>query len=303
MTGRDSLNRPLCQPTWGWRRGRWSDGRLVATAAPSAADALDGRSLQLSMAIRMVRTFLPSSVRDIVGTADAVRASDLDSTPCASAHAPTRRVSRWRSPGTSVIGECGCSHAPQASSPTSSPTSSSISSWIRHGCACRRSSRTAIVGGVVRTISVHQANQRAGHWWTGPVGTGLRGCAGSAPSCDRTTSTRRPHRPKRLPSSSRTIDCGEHATHIARRTQRRARAPCSARAPWRRARKAVGHSILIAAWHILHGDVTYNELGGDYFEQRQDPQRTARRKLNELRSLGFTITTNPDGTTTITPAA
>ena len=77
----------------------------------------------------------------------------------------------------------------------------------------------------------------------------------------------------------------------------------AARRGKRRARKAVGHSILIATWHILHGDVTYNELGGDYFEQRQDPERIARRKLNELCSLGFTITTNPDGTATIAPAA
>lgn len=71
----------------------------------------------------------------------------------------------------------------------------------------------------------------------------------------------------------------------------------------RRARKAVGHSILIGCWHILHSGVDWNELGGDYFDRRQDPQRLARRKINELRSLGWTITDNPDGTTTIAPAA
>jgi transposase len=71
----------------------------------------------------------------------------------------------------------------------------------------------------------------------------------------------------------------------------------------RRARKAVGHSILIGCWHILHHSVDWNELGGDFFDHRQDPTRVARRKLNELRSLGWTITDNPDGTTTITPAA
>ena len=71
----------------------------------------------------------------------------------------------------------------------------------------------------------------------------------------------------------------------------------------RRARKAVGHSILIGCWHILHNGDDWNDLGGDYFDRRQDPQRLARRKLNELRSLGWTITDNPDGTTTIAPAA
>lgn len=71
----------------------------------------------------------------------------------------------------------------------------------------------------------------------------------------------------------------------------------------RRARKAVGHSILIGAWHILHDNVDWVDLGSDYYQRRQDPQRLAARKLNELRSLGWTVTTNPDGTTTLTPAA
>lgn len=71
----------------------------------------------------------------------------------------------------------------------------------------------------------------------------------------------------------------------------------------RRARKAVGHSILIGCWHILHDGVEWVDLGGDYFERRHDPNRLARRKLNELRALGWTVTTHPDGTTTITPAA
>jgi transposase len=69
----------------------------------------------------------------------------------------------------------------------------------------------------------------------------------------------------------------------------------------RRARKAVGHSILIAAWHMLAHGVDYDDLGADYFERRHDPARQAARKLNDLRSLGWTVHTNPDGTTTIAP--
>jgi transposase len=71
----------------------------------------------------------------------------------------------------------------------------------------------------------------------------------------------------------------------------------------RRARKAVGHSLLVGVWHILHDGVEWNELGHEYFERRQDPTRIARRKLNELRSLGWTITEHADGTTTLVPAA
>jgi transposase len=71
----------------------------------------------------------------------------------------------------------------------------------------------------------------------------------------------------------------------------------------RRARKAVGHSILVGAWHILHDGVEWADLGGDYFDRRHGAEHLARRKLADLRSLGWTVTTNDDGTTTLTPPA
>jgi transposase len=71
----------------------------------------------------------------------------------------------------------------------------------------------------------------------------------------------------------------------------------------RRARNAVGHSILIGCWHILHDQLDWADLGENYFEQHHDPERQGRRKLNELRSLGWDVITNPDGTTTLTPPA
>ncbi len=72
----------------------------------------------------------------------------------------------------------------------------------------------------------------------------------------------------------------------------------------RRARKAVAHSILIGIWHILNTpDTTWADLGADYYQQRNNPTRTGQRKIADLRSLGWTVTTNPDGTTTLTPPA
>jgi transposase len=62
-----------------------------------------------------------------------------------------------------------------------------------------------------------------------------------------------------------------------------------------RARKAVGHSILVAAFHILDGNVPYDDLGGDYFARRNSPQRRARKSLNDLRSLGWAVTRTDDG--------
>jgi transposase len=69
----------------------------------------------------------------------------------------------------------------------------------------------------------------------------------------------------------------------------------------RRARKAVGHSILVAAWHILNNNIDWVDLGADYYERRHHPEAIGRRKLTELRSLGWTVTTNQDGTTTVAP--
>jgi len=68
-----------------------------------------------------------------------------------------------------------------------------------------------------------------------------------------------------------------------------------------RARKAVGHTLLVGIWHMLAENVEWNELGNDYFDRRQTPEHRARRKLAELRTLGWQVTVNDDGTTTLTP--
>jgi transposase len=79
----------------------------------------------------------------------------------------------------------------------------------------------------------------------------------------------------------------------------------SARRGKMRARKAVGHTILVAAWHILSGpDATFVDLGPDWFDRRNSPELRARRKLSELRALGCGVTTNDDGSSTVVlPAA
>jgi len=72
----------------------------------------------------------------------------------------------------------------------------------------------------------------------------------------------------------------------------------------RRARKAIGHSILIGVWHILADEhTTWNELGSDYFDRRVDPQRTGLRKIAQLEALGWTTTRRTDGTITLEPPA
>jgi transposase len=52
---------------------------------------------------------------------------------------------------------------------------------------------------------------------------------------------------------------------------------------------AVGHSILVIAYHVLQTQRPYQELGGEYFERRNvDKQR--KRLLRQLESLGVKVT-------------
>ena len=66
---------------------------------------------------------------------------------------------------------------------------------------------------------------------------------------------------------------------------------------WRLARRvskkkaavAVGHSILVIAWHLLSDGTTYQDLGGDYFAQR-DTDRARQRAIAQLEALGYQVT-------------
>ena len=67
---------------------------------------------------------------------------------------------------------------------------------------------------------------------------------------------------------------------------------------WRLARKigkkkaaiAVGHSILVIAWHLLTNDCAYDDLGGDYFTRRNNPDRRRDSLIEQLHGLGYQVT-------------
>jgi transposase len=69
---------------------------------------------------------------------------------------------------------------------------------------------------------------------------------------------------------------------------------------WRLARRigkkkaalAVGHSILVIAWHLLANDCDYAELGGDFFVRR-DSDRARQRAVAQLQALGYHVTVEP----------
>jgi transposase len=69
---------------------------------------------------------------------------------------------------------------------------------------------------------------------------------------------------------------------------------------WRLARRigkkkaamAVGHSILVIAWHLLANDCDYADLGGDFFVRR-DSDRARQRAVAQLQALGYQVTLQP----------
>jgi transposase len=70
---------------------------------------------------------------------------------------------------------------------------------------------------------------------------------------------------------------------------------------WRLARRigkkkaalAVGHSILVIAWHLLADHCDYQDLGGDYFVRR-DTDRQRQRAVAQLQALGYRVSLQPN---------
>ena len=60
----------------------------------------------------------------------------------------------------------------------------------------------------------------------------------------------------------------------------------------KKAAMAVAHSILVTIWHMLSRDQTYQDLGGDYFDQR-DRQALEQRLVKRLKGLGYEVELRP----------
>ncbi|MBV9102174.1 MAG: IS110 family transposase [Candidatus Eremiobacteraeota bacterium] len=52
---------------------------------------------------------------------------------------------------------------------------------------------------------------------------------------------------------------------------------------------AVAHSILVIAFHVLQRQEPYNELGGDYFVQRQNKDSYRKRLVTQLERMGYDV--------------
>jgi transposase len=55
---------------------------------------------------------------------------------------------------------------------------------------------------------------------------------------------------------------------------------------------AVGHSILVIAWHLLTNACDCADLGSDYFVRR-DLDRARQQAVAQLQALGYQVTLEP----------
>jgi transposase len=66
----------------------------------------------------------------------------------------------------------------------------------------------------------------------------------------------------------------------------------AARRGKKKAAVAVGHTILTIVYHLLTEGTTYQDLGPQYFDER-DRQRVERRLVHRLEALGYTVALEP----------
>lgn len=55
---------------------------------------------------------------------------------------------------------------------------------------------------------------------------------------------------------------------------------------------AAGHAILVAIYHMLHRHLSYQELGGNYFDEH-DRQAVEKRLVRRLEHLGYQVSLEP----------
>jgi transposase len=81
---------------------------------------------------------------------------------------------------------------------------------------------------------------------------------------------------------------GSKSAYVSARTRRSG----PARGP-QRAAVAVGHSILVMAWHLLTTGEVYDDLGADYFDKRRNSEARRRRLIRQLEAMGHKVTLEP----------
>jgi transposase len=56
---------------------------------------------------------------------------------------------------------------------------------------------------------------------------------------------------------------------------------------------AIAHTLIVIIWNVLASDSHYTDLGADFYDRRNDPEREASRLIAKLKALGHTVTIEP----------
>ncbi|WP_354261149.1 IS110 family transposase [Arthrobacter sp. OAP107] len=85
------------------------------------------------------------------------------------------------------------------------------------------------------------------------------------------------------------VNAGRTSTFLGERYRRLAR-----RRGKKRAIVAIGRSILVIVWHLLHDpEARFHDLGPDHFSRRINPDTGKRNHIRQLEALGYTVTLTP----------
>lgn len=85
--------------------------------------------------------------------------------------------------------------------------------------------------------------------------------------------------------------CARTHTHLGARYKRLA-----ARRGRKRAKLAVGHSLLTATWTMITNNQTHHDLGEDHYTRRINPDRRRRTLITQLEHLGYDVAITPKPT-------
>lgn len=128
-----------------------------------------------------------------------------------------------------------------------------------------------------------------------PTAAHLASWAGLCPGNDESAGKRRSGKARKGNQALRTAMCeaawaASHtkATYLSvqyRRFKRRMGTKSEGKAIF-----AVAHTMIVIVWHLLHDDSSYQELGIDYFDKRNDAEARQRYLIRELERLGNRVT-------------
>jgi len=95
-----------------------------------------------------------------------------------------------------------------------------------------------------------------------------------------------------MPHRYTTIDMASAAAHTKNTYLSAQYHRLAARRGKKKAMVAVGHTILVIIYHMLQQQKSYEELGSDYFDERER-RDTEKRLVRRLEKLGYQVELQP----------